>query len=185
MLKRTNKSRKRGNRMEIKTLISQEDLQKRILQLAKKIKEDYQGREITILCILKGAAPFTMELIQHMDCKMTLEFMQLSSYLGKESTGKITVKKQIEENLIKDKNILIVEDIVDTGRSMAFMRKYLQQKGAKDIKICTLLNKKERRIEQVPIDYIGFEIEDKFVLGYGLDYDEYYRNLPYIGYVEE
>ncbi len=171
--------------MQINTLINEEMLEKRIGELARQIEEDYHGQEITILCILKGAAPFTMDLIRHIQGKVTLEFMQLSSYLGKESTGKIIVKKELAQEMVKDKHILVVEDIIDTGRSMNFMRSYLQEKGAKDIKICTLLNKPERRVVEVPIDYIGFEIEDKFVLGYGLDYDEYYRNLPYIGYVEE
>ena len=171
--------------MEIKTLIDRETLSKRITQMAKQIEKDYDGKEITVLCILKGAAPFAMELVGQIDCKMTLEFMQLSSYLRKESTGNIVIKKDLEEEMIRDKYILIVEDIIDTGRTMNFMKKYLERRGAKDIRICTLLNKPERRLVEVDIDYTGFEIEDKFVLGYGLDYDEYYRNLPYIGYVEE
>lgn len=168
----------------MKELISEEMLKQRIEELGKQITKDYQGEEITVLCILKGAAPFTMDLTRKINLKMKFEYMQLSSYLGKESTGKITIKKEIEKELIENQNILIVEDIVDTGRSMQFMRAYLEEKGAKTVKICSLLNKRTRRVVDVKVDYIGFEIEDKFVVGYGLDDNDYDRNIPYVGYIE-
>lgn len=167
---------------EVKVLINEEDLQKRIKELAKEIEKDYGENEIVVLSILRGAAFFTVDLTKRMNTKMTFEFMQLSSYIGRESSGEIKVKSDISFPNIKGKDVLIVEDIIDTGRTMNFVVNYLKEIGAKSVKVCTLLNKKERREVDVDIDYIAFEIPDEFVYGYGLDYDEYERNLPYIVY---
>ena len=172
--------------MNLKTLISEQDLQKRIKEIGKQITQDYKNQEIIIICILTGAVYFATDLTKNIDNnKLLLEFMKVSSYGNeKESSGKITIKQDIRAD-IKDKNIIIVEDIIDTGLTMKFLKNYLLDKNPKSLKICTLLDKKERRKVKIEADYVGFEIPNKFVLGYGLDYEDYYRNLPYVAYCED
>lgn len=168
---------------KIKTLISEEELQKRVKELAKQIYEDYNKQEITFICILKGSVFFTVDLAKNIPSDVKLEFIRVSSYHGTESTGKIELKLDLRED-IEGKDIIIIEDIVDTGRTLTYLKKHLKAKKPKSLKICTLLDKKERRVCEIEPEYVGFNIPDKFVLGYGLDVDESYRNLPYIGYIE-
>ncbi len=169
--------------MDIKVLITEEEIVARTRELAHQIQQDYNGEEIVIICILKGAAFFATELAKRIDSDTIIDFMKVSSYIGTESTGKIDFTLDISED-ITGKNVLIVEDIVDTGRTLAYVKKYLESKNPKSVKICTMLNKKERRVIELNPEYVCFDIPDKFVIGYGLDYDEKYRNLPYIGYLE-
>ena len=169
--------------MDIKVLITEEEITSRTRELAQQIKKDYNNEEIVIVCILKGAAFFATELAKRIDSDTIIDFMKVSSYIGTESTGKIDFTLDISED-ITGKNVLIVEDIVDTGRTLTYVKKYLETKNPKSVKICTLLNKKARRVVELNPEYVCFDIPDKFVIGYGLDYDEKYRNLPYIGYLE-
>ena len=169
--------------MDIKVLITEEEITSRTRELAHQIQKDYNNEEIVIVCILKGAAFFATELAKRIDSDTIIDFMKVSSYIGTESTGKIDFTLDISEN-ITGKNVLIVEDIVDTGRTLTYVKKYLETKNPKSVKICTLLNKKARRVVELNPEYVCFDIPDKFVIGYGLDYDEKYRNLPYIGYLE-
>lgn len=168
---------------KIKTLISEEELQKRVKEMAKQISEDYKGKDVTFICILKGSVFFTVELAKNIPSNVKLEFIRVSSYHGTESTGKIELKLDLKED-IEGKDIIIIEDIVDTGRTLSYLKEHLKTKKPNSLKICTLLDKKERRVCEIEPEYVGFNIPDKFVLGYGLDVDEQYRNLPYIGYIE-
>ncbi|MGN1384740.1 MAG: hypoxanthine phosphoribosyltransferase [Clostridia bacterium] len=169
---------------KIKVLISKEQIENRVKELAKQIRKDYKEKSITAICLLKGSLFFTADLTREIGGKIYLEFMQLSSYEGENTTGTIKLKKDIDFSEIKGKDVLIIEDIVDTGITLNYTLEHIKKAGANSVKVCTLLNKPSRRKIKVPIDYVGFEIENKFVLGYGMDYDQLYRNLPYIGYIE-
>lgn len=169
--------------MEIKELISKDEIEKKIEELANKISNDYKGKTIQIICVLKGAAIFAVELAMKISTNVRFEFIEVSSYNGTESTGKIKVNKDITSS-IEGKDVLIVEDIIDTGITLEFLREYLLSKNPKTLKICTLVNKPSRRKVEVPIDYNGFEVENKYIVGHGFDMDQDYRNLPYIGYIE-
>ena len=169
---------------KIKVLISKEQIENRVKELAKQIRKDYKEKTITAICLLKGSLFFTADLTRERGGKIYLEFMQLSSYEGENTTGTIKLKKDIDFSEIKGKDVLIIEDIVDTGITLNYTLEHIKKAGANSVKVCTLLNKPSRRKIKVPIDYVGFEIENKFVLGYGMDYDQLYRNLPYIGYIE-
>lgn len=168
---------------KIKVLYDEETLQKRIAELAKQIDEDYQGKTVTIISVLKGAVFFTVDLVKKMKTPIELEVMQISSYEGTTSTGRTNIKKDLDHS-IEGKDVLIVEDIIDTGRSLDYLKQYLMTKNPKSLKIAVLADKKERREVEVPIDYTGFVIPNKFVIGYGFDYNEVGRNLPYVGYIE-
>lgn len=170
----------------VKILIEKEQVKKRIIELAERISKDYNGEDITIICVLKGAAYFALDLSKKIKkSDVIMDFVKISSYGNnqRETTGKINFKLDISEN-IEGKNVIIVEDIIDSGITLNYLYNYLNEKNPKTLKICVLLDKKERRVKPIKVDYVGFEIENKFVLGYGLDYDEKYRNLEYIGYVE-
>ena len=165
-------------------MIEEEDVDKRILEIAKKIDEEYKGEEVFLVCVLRGAAFFACELAKRITIPVTLDFMQVSSYgSGTRSTGEVKIVKDIDLSL-RDKNVIIVEDIVDTGNTLSTLKAFLVQRKAKSVKICSLLDKPDRREVNVDIDYVGFTIPDKFVVGYGLDYNQKYRNLPYVGVVE-
>ena len=168
---------------EINILINKAKLEKRIEELAKQIDKDYEGKEIVFIGILKGSVMFMAELAKNIKSNVELDFMDVSSYEGTESTGNIKINKDIRSS-IEGKDVIIVEDIIDTGRTLTYVLEYLKQKNPNSIKIATMLSKPSRRIMELNVDYIGFAIEDKFVVGYGLDYNEKYRNLPYIGYIE-
>lgn len=168
----------------IKVLISEEEIDKRIRELGEQISKDYAGEDVTIVCILKGAAPFACELAKRISVPVFMDFMATSSYgSGTVSSGEVKIKKDMDTPA-EGKNILIVEDIIDSGNTLNFLTMVFRERGAKSIKLCTLLDKPDRRQVDVPVDYCGFTIPDKFVVGYGLDYDQKYRNLPYVGAVE-
>ena len=169
--------------MEIKEFISKEQIYKKIEELAKILDRDYEGKTVEFICVLKGAAIFTVELAMKMKTNVRFEFIEISSYEGTESTGKIKVKKDISGN-IEGKDVLIVEDIIDTGRTLKFLKDYFLKKKPKSLKICTLVDKPSRRIADVNVDYNGFEIENKYIVGHGFDIDGDYRNLPFIGTIE-
>ena len=169
--------------MEIKEFISKEKVEKRIEELAEEISKDYEGKSIEFIVVLKGATIFAVELAMKVKPNVRLNFIEISSYSGTESTGVLKVNKDLNAN-IEGKDVLIVEDIIDTGRTLSYLRDYLLSKNPNSLKICTLVNKPSRRIVDVPIDYNGFDIEDKFIVGHGFDIDGDYRNMPYIGYVE-
>ena len=167
----------------INVLINKARLEKRLEEMAKEIETDYEEKDIVFLGILKGSVPFMWELAKRIKNNVIFEFIEVSSYKGTESTGKITLHKDIK-NSIEGKDVIIIEDIVDTGRTLDFLLEHLKEKKPNSIKIATLLSKPSRRVIELNVDYIGFKIDDKFVVGYGLDYDQNLRNLPYIGYIE-
>ena len=168
---------------EINVLINKIKLEKRIEEIGKQIDKDYQGKEIVLIGILKGSVMFMAELAKNIKSNVEIDFMDVSSYEGTESTGNIKINKDIR-NSIEGKDVIIVEDIIDTGRTLTYVMEYLKGKNPNSIKIATMLSKPSRRVIELDVDYIGYTIEDKFVIGYGLDYNEKYRNLPYIGYIE-
>lgn len=168
---------------EINILINKSKLEKRIEEMGKQITKDHEGKELVLVGILKGSVMFMSELAKNIKRSVALDFMDVSSYEGTESTGKIKINKDIRDS-IEGKDVIIVEDIIDTGRTLTYVKEYLEQKNPKSVKIATMLSKPSRRVLELNVDYIGFAIEDKFVVGYGLDYNEQYRNLPYIGYIE-
>ncbi len=170
---------------KIRVLIPEEDVNKKIGEVAAQISRDYAGKEIHLICVLKGGAFFTCELAKRLTIPVSLDFMSVSSYGGgTESSGVVRIVKDLDEPLA-GKDVLIVEDIIDSGRTLAYLIEILKQRGPASIHLCTLLDKPERRVKkQVKVDYTCFSIPDEFVVGYGLDYDQKYRNLPYIGVVE-
>lgn len=169
---------------ELKVLIDETTIQDKVAKLAKQIEQDYEGKDLTLVGILKGSTVFMVDLARKMKRDVKFAFMQVSSYgTEKISAGKINLKLDLPESL-EGENILIVEDIIDTGRTLSYLIKHLQEKNPESIKLCTLLDKPERREYDVKVDYVGFEIPDKFVVGYGLDYNEMYRNLPYVAEVK-
>lgn len=169
--------------MELNILINKSKLEKRIEEMARQIEKDYEGKDIVFIGILKGSIMFMAELAKNIKNNVEMDFMDVSSYEGTESTGNVRINKDIR-NSIEGKDVIIVEDIIDTGRTLTYLVKYLKQKNPNSLKIATMLSKPSRRIMELNVDYIGFAIDDKFVVGYGLDYNEKYRNLPYIGYLE-
>ncbi len=168
----------------VRELIPEAEVAARIAQLGAQISEDYAGEEIVLLCILKGGVFFTTELAKRITVPVTLDFMSVSSYGAQtESSGVVRIIKDLDTP-IEGKNVLVAEDIIDTGRTLAYLMENLKQRGPKSLKLCALLDKPERRVSNVAVDYTGFSIPDEFVVGYGMDYDQKYRNLPYIGAVE-
>lgn len=168
---------------EIKVLISEEEINRRLDELANQLMEEYKEKNLMFLSILKGSVFFTVELAKRIKNNIQFEFIEVSSYENNESTGNVKLNKDITAS-IEGKNVIIIEDIVDTGRTLCFLKEYLKQKNPQSLKICALLDKPSRRIAPVEADYIGFTIENKFVLGYGLDDEQNYRNLNYIGYIQ-
>ena len=170
---------------KIRVLLGEEEVNKRINEVAEQINKDYAGKDIHLICILKGGVFFTCELAKRLTVPVSMDFMSVSSYgAGTVSSGVVKIIKVLDEPL-EGKDVLIVEDIIDSGRTLAYLIEILKQRGPKSIHLCTLLDKPERRVKkQVHVDYTCFTIPDEFVVGYGLDYDQKYRNLPYIGVVE-
>lgn len=166
-------------------LVSEEQLQTRIAELGDEISRDYEGQSILLVCILRGGVMFLTDLMRHLDVRHAIEFMAVSSYgVGRrESSGQARITLDINTN-IQDRHVLLVEDIIDSGRTLSAVLGLLSTRRPKSLEVCTLLDKAERREVDVPIKYKGFVIPDKFVFGYGLDLDEYYRNLPFIGVVD-
>lgn len=169
----------------IKILISEEEIQKRIKELSEEIKDDYSGEEVIFCPVLKGGVFFAVDLMKRYNGDCLMEFIKVSSYEGENSTGKIKLELSLRKEKITGKHIILVEDIVDTGRTFSYLIDYIKEMEPKSLKTCSLLNKESRRLLDVSVDYIGFSIDDKFVIGYGLDFDGKYRQLPYIGYLEK
>lgn len=168
----------------VRVLLSEEEVDKRIAEIAAKINEDYKGEPVHLICVLKGGVYFTCELSKRLTMPVSLDFMSVSSYgAGTKSSGVVRIVKDLDEAL-DGKNVLLVEDIVDSGRTLSYLLEYFGRKNPKSLRLCTLLDKPDRRVVEVNVDYTCFEIPDEFVVGYGLDYAQKYRNLPYIGVVE-
>lgn len=169
---------------KIDVLIDQETVEKRIHELAAEISRDYEGKHIHLICILKGSVFFTCELAKYITVPVTLDFMSVSSYGDATvSSGRVKIVKDTDEP-IDDKEVIIIEDIIDSGFTLSFLVKMLKGRNPASVKLCTLLDKPDRRVAEIEVDYTGFEIPDEFVVGYGLDYAQKYRNLPYIGVVK-
>ena len=163
----------------VRVLLAEEDVDRRIQEIGDQISKDYDGKQIHLICVLKGGSFFMCELAKRITVPVSLDFMSVSSYgSATKSSGVVKIVKDLDEPL-KDKDVLVVEDIVDSGRTLSYLLEMLKDRGPKSVKLCTL-----RRVVDVHVDYTCFQIPDEFVVGYGLDYDQRYRNLPYIGVVE-
>lgn len=162
---------------ELKEILSPLAIRNRIAELGKQITEDYQERSITVIGILNGAFIFLADLVRQIDLPMQIDFVRLASYNGTKSSGQITITKDVEL-VLKDRDVLVVEDIVDTGLTLQYLKEMLKLHNASSVKICCLIDKKERREVPVDVDYVGFDIPRGFLVGYGLDYEENYRHLP-------
>ncbi len=168
---------------EVKVLISEEDVVARIKEIGEKITKDYAGKSIHLICVLKGGSFFMCELAKRIDLPVSIDFMSVSSYGGDtKSSGVVKIVKDLDESII-GKDVIVVEDIVDSGRTLSYLLDLLKDRKPASLKLCTLLDKPDRRVVDVDVEYTGFKIPDTFVVGYGLDYDQVYRNLPYIGEV--
>ena len=169
---------------KIKVLLSEEEVDSRIKQIAAKVSKDYAGKEIHLICVLKGGVFFTCELAKRITVPVSMDFMCVGSYGdGTKSSGVVRLAKDLDES-IENKEVLIVEDIIDSGNTLYYLMDVLRQRKPASLRLCTLLDKPDRRVKDVHVDWTGFEIPDEFVVGYGLDYAQKYRNLPYIGVVE-
>ncbi len=169
---------------KVRVLLTEQEVDERIQAIGEQISKDYAGRQVHLICVLKGGSFFMCELAKRITVPVSLDFMSVSSY-GSEtkSSGVVKIVKDLDES-IKDKDVLVVEDIVDSGRTLNYLMEMLKDREPASLRLCTLLDKPERRVVDVNVDYTGFQIPDEFVVGYGLDYDQRYRNLPYIGIVE-
>ncbi len=168
----------------VKVLVSEEEVDKKIRALGEQISKDYAGRQVHLICVLKGGVFFMCELAKRISVPVTMDFMSVSSYGDKtSSSGVVKIAKDLDETL-EGKDVLVIEDIIDSGRTLYYLLDILQKRNPNSMRLCTLLDKPERRVRDVKVDYVGFEIPDEFVVGYGLDYAQKYRNLPYIGVVE-
>jgi len=165
-------------------LITEEEIVTRCKELGKQISEDYEGKVPVIIGLLKGSVPFMAELIKHITIDCEIEFMAVSSYSGTESMGDVKIVKDLDRS-IKGQDVLIVEDIVDTGKTLEKVKELLYSKGANHVAVVSLLDKPSRRITEIYAEYVGFQIPDKFVVGFGLDFNQKYRNLPYVGVLKE
>lgn len=170
---------------KIRVMISEEDVDARIREIGEQISKEYAGKEVHLICVLKGSVFFICELAKRITVPVTIDFMSVSSYGNeKSSSGIVQIRKDLDEN-IEGKECILVEDIIDSGRTLSYLMPTLMQRKPASLKLCTLLDKPDRRVTDIKVDYTGFEIPDEFVVGYGLDYAQKYRNLPYIGVVEE
>ena len=169
----------------VEVMLSDEEVDRRIQEIGEQISKDYAGKQVHLVCVLKGGSFFLCELAKRITVPVSLDFMSVSSYgSGTESSGDVKIKKDLEHS-IEGENVIIIEDIIDSGNTLSRLSKLLAKRNPKSLTICTLLDKPERRVvDDVNVDYVGFVIPDKFVVGYGLDYDQRFRNLPYIGFVE-
>lgn len=168
----------------VEVLLTEKEVDDRIQAIGEQISKDYEGKQVHLVCVLKGGSFFMCELAKRITVPVSLDFMSVSSYgSDTKSSGVIRIVKDLDESL-KDKDVIVVEDIVDSGRTLSYLLEMLKARGPKSLALCTLLDKPERRVVDVKVDYTGFQIPDEFVVGYGLDYDQRYRNLPYIGVVK-
>ena len=171
-------------REQISVMISEEDVDAKIAEMGRQISEDYAGKQVHLICILKGSVFFMCELAKRITVPVSMDFMSVSSYGdGTTSSGIVKIAKDLDESL-EGKDVIVIEDIIDSGRTLYYLLDVLQKRKPNSMKLCTLLDKPERRVVDVKVDYVGFNIPDQFVVGYGLDYAQKYRNLPYIGVVE-
>ena len=169
---------------KIRVMIPEEKLDERIREMGERISKEYKGKSVHLICVLKGSVFFTCELAKRITVPVTIDFMCVSSYGNeKSSSGVVKITKDLDEN-IEGKDVILVEDIIDSGRTLSYLMPTLMQRNPKSLKLCTLLDKPDRRTHDVQVHYTGFDIPDEFVVGYGLDYAQNYRNLPYIGVVE-
>jgi len=165
-------------------LISEEEIKEKVIELGKKISNDYQGKDLLLVCVLRGSIIFTSDLMRSISIPVKIDTIAVSSYGDQtKSSGVVRLIKDLDED-ITNKHVLIVEDIVDSGLTLQYLKKMLEQRGPASVKVCTLLDKRERRVHNQRPDYFGFIIPDEFVVGYGMDYDEYYRQLPYVGVLD-
>ncbi len=170
--------------MGLEVLIPEEKITERVKELGKQISSDYQGKTVHLVCVLKGAYTFLADLARAMDVSVTLDFLAVSSYNeGTSTSGEVRLTKDLDSSL-QGRDVIIVEDIADTGLTLRYLYNMLQRRGPNSLKIVALLSKPSRREIEIPVDYVGFEIPDRFVVGYGLDVDQKYRNLPYIAAVD-
>lgn len=168
----------------VRVLLSEEEVDQRIAEIAADINRDYEGKQIHLICVLKGGIFFTCELSKRLKVPVSMDFMSVTSYgAATKSSGVVKIIKDLDEE-IEGKHVLVVEDIIDSGRTLTYLLEYLRNRNPKSLRLCTLLDKPERRVVEVDVDYTCFRIPDEFVVGYGLDYAQKYRNLPYIGVVE-
>ena len=168
----------------VRVLLTEQEVNNRIREIGEQISRDYAGKEIHLICVLKGGSFFMCELAKRITVPVSLDFMSVSSYGGGTmSSGVVKIIKDLDEP-VRGKHVLVVEDIVDSGRTLSYLMEMLKERGAESLRLCTLLNKPERRVVDVKVDYTCFDIPDEFVVGYGLDYAQKYRNLPYVGVVE-
>ena len=168
----------------IKVMLTEKEVDERIQEMGRQISKDYEGKQVHLVCVLKGGSFFMCELAKRITVPVSLDFMSISSYgSDTKSSGVVKIVKDLDEPL-KGKDVLVVEDIVDSGRTLSYLLEMLRDREPKSLHLCTLLDKPDRRVVDGDVDYTGFQIPDKFVVGYGLDYDQRYRNLPYIGVVE-
>lgn len=167
----------------VNVLLTEKEVDDRIQAIGEQISKDYAGKQVHLICVLKGGSFFLCELAKRITVPVSLDFMSVSSY-GKDtkSSGVVKIVKDLDDS-IKGKDVLVVEDIVDSGRTLSYLLEMLNDREPASLRLCTLLDKPDRRVTDVKVDYTGFEIPDEFVVGYGLDYDQRYRNLPYIGVV--
>ncbi len=168
----------------VRVMLTEEEVDAKIQEIGERITRDYAGKQVHLVCVLKGGSFFMCELAKRIQLPVSLDFMSVSSYgSDTKSSGVVKIVKDLDEPLA-GKDVIVIEDIVDSGRTLSYLLQILQSRGPKSLALCTLLDKPDRRVIDVKVDYTGFEIPDEFVVGYGLDYDQRYRNLPYIG-VEE
>ena len=168
----------------VRVMLTEEEVDVRIQEIGEQISRDYEGKQVHLVCVLKGGSFFMCELAKRISVPVSLDFMSVSSYgSGTKSSGVVKIVKDLDE-AIEGKDVLVVEDIVDSGRTLSYLMDMLRDRNPKSLRLCTLLDKPDRRVVNVDVDYTGFAIPDEFVVGYGLDYDQRYRNLPYIGVVE-
>lgn len=170
---------------QIRVLVSEEEVDAKIRELGQQISKDYEGKSVHLICVLKGAVFMTCELAKRITVPVSMDFMSVSSYGDDtKSSGVVKIIKDLDEPL-EGKDVLIVEDIIDSGRTLSYLIEILKQRKPASLRLCTLLDKPERRVKDVTVDYLGFNIPDEFVVGFGLDYAQRYRNLPFIGVVEQ
>ena len=166
----------------LEILFHEQQIRSRVGELAREITKDYTGRQLVLVSILRGSVFFATDLARQIDLPLSMDFLSISSY-GEDSEGVVRITKDLEEN-IAGKDVLVIEDIIDTGFTLKYLFRTLGSRNPKSLEVCALLNRRARRIIEIDLKYIGFEIPDKFVVGYGLDYRQRYRNLPYIGVVK-
>ena len=168
----------------VRVLLTEKEVDDRIQSIGDQISRDYAGKQVHLICVLKGGSFFMCELAKRITVPVSLDFMSVSSYgSATKSSGVVKIVKDLDESL-KDKHVIVVEDIVDSGRTLSYLLEMLKDRGPASLRLCTLLDKPDRRVVDINVDYTGFQIPDEFVVGYGLDYAQKYRNLPYIGVVE-